>query len=159
MKVIEGKVCLKDSGAKVCIVMARFNHFINDSLVEGAIDGLTRVGELEKSDITLIKIPGAFEMPLTIQKIANSKKFDAIIAIGCVIKGSTAHFEYVAGPVSSALSNVALSSDTPVIFGVLTTENMEQAIDRAGVKVGNKGYEAAITALEMISINKSIDKL
>ncbi|XKM13010.1 6,7-dimethyl-8-ribityllumazine synthase [Orbaceae bacterium ac157xtp] len=154
MQIIEGKVAAPK--AKVAIVVARFNHFINDSLVQGAVDALTRIGQVEDKNITVIKVPGAFEIPLTVKAAAESKKFDAIVALGTVIRGSTAHFDYVAGEASSGLLSASVEYGLPVGFGILTTENIEQAIERAGTKAGNKGAEAALTALEMLNTLKSI---
>lgn len=154
MNVIEGVVATPN--ARIAIAIARFNHFINDSLLEGAIDALKRIGQVKDDNITVIWVPGAFELPLATRALANSKKFDAVVALGTVIRGGTAHFEYVAGECSSGLSNVALSSELPVAFGVLTTESIEQAIERAGTKAGNKGAEAALAALEMINVLKAI---
>ena len=150
MKVLEGQ--LSAPNAKIAVVVARFNHFINDSLVDGAVDALKRVGQVKEENITLVKVPGAYELPLAVRRLADTKKFDAIVALGTVIRGGTAHFEYVAGEASSGLGNVALTSDIPVAFGVLTTENIEQAIERAGTKAGNKGAEAALVALEMVNL-------
>lgn len=150
MKVLEGVLVAPQ--AKIAVVVARFNHFINDSLVDGAVDALKRVGQVQDENITLVKVPGAYELPLAVRRLAESKKFDAIVALGTVIRGGTAHFEYVAGEASSGLGNVAINSDIPVAFGVLTTENIEQAIERAGTKAGNKGAEAALVALEMINL-------
>ncbi len=154
MKILEGK--LTAPTAKIAVVVARFNHFINDSLVEGAVDALKRVGEVKDENITLVKVPGAYELPLAVRRLAETKKFDAIVALGTVIRGGTAHFEYVAGEASSGLGNVSLNSDIPVAFGVLTTENIEQAIERAGTKAGNKGAEAAMVALEMVNLLNQI---
>lgn len=150
MKILEGQ--LSTPNAKIAVVVARFNHFINDSLVDGAVDALKRVGQVKEENITLVKVPGAYELPLAVRRLADTKKFDAIVALGTVIRGGTAHFEYVAGEASSGLGNVALNSDIPVAFGVLTTENIEQAIERAGTKAGNKGAEAALVALEMVNL-------
>lgn len=150
MQVLEG--VLAAPNARVAVVVARFNHFINDSLVDGAIDALKRVGQVKDENITLVKVPGAYELPLAVRRLAESKKFDAIVALGTVIRGGTAHFEYVAGEASSGIGNVAMNCDIPVAFGVLTTENIEQAIERAGTKAGNKGAEAALVALEMINL-------
>lgn len=150
MKILEGQ--LSAPNAKIAVVVARFNHFINDSLVDGAVDALKRVGQVKEENITLVKVPGAYELPLAVRRLADTKKFDAIVALGTVIRGGTAHFEYVAGEASSGLGNVALNSDIPVAFGVLTTENIEQAIERAGTKAGNKGAEAALVALEMVNL-------
>ncbi|WP_410016209.1 6,7-dimethyl-8-ribityllumazine synthase [Sodalis sp. RH24] len=154
MNVIEGVVATPD--ARIAIAIARFNHFINDSLLEGAIDALKRIGQVKDDNITVVWVPGAYELPLATRALANSKKFDAVVALGTVIRGGTAHFEYVAGECSSGLSDVAISSGLPVAFGVLTTESIEQAIERAGTKAGNKGAEAALTALEMINVLKAI---
>jgi len=150
MQVLEGQLVAPN--AKIAVVVARFNQFINDSLVDGAVDALKRVGQVKDENITLVKVPGAYELPLAVRRLAETKKFDAIIALGAVIRGGTAHFEYVAGEASSGLGHVALDSDIPVAFGVLTTENIEQAIERAGTKAGNKGAEAALVALEMVNL-------
>lgn len=154
MNVIEGVVATPD--ARIAIAIARFNHFINDSLLDGAIDALKRIGQVKDANITVVWVPGAYELPLATRALANSKKFDAVVALGTVIRGGTAHFEYVAGECSSGLSSVAMGSELPVAFGVLTTESIEQAIERAGTKAGNKGAEAALTALEMINVLKAI---
>ena len=154
MKVIEGVVATPN--ARVVIAIARFNNFINDSLLEGAIDALKRIGQVADDNITVVWVPGAYELPLTAKVLANTGKYDAIIALGTVIRGGTAHFEYVAGEASSGVGSVALSSEIPVTFGVLTTESIEQAIERAGTKAGNKGAEAALTALEMINVIKAV---
>ncbi|WP_392551902.1 6,7-dimethyl-8-ribityllumazine synthase [Orbus wheelerorum] len=154
MQTIEGQVAAPK--AKVAIIVARFNHFINDSLVEGAIDALKRVGQVDDKNITVIKVPGAYEIPLAAKVAAQSKKYDAIVALGTVIRGSTAHFDYVAGESSSGLLSVSLEHSIPVGFGILTTENIEQAIERAGTKAGNKGAEAALTVLEMLNTLKTI---
>ena len=150
MKVIEAAVATPE--ANVAIVIARFNNFINDSLLHGAIDALKRIGQVKDENITLVRVPGAYELPLAARRLADSKKFDAIVALGTVIRGGTAHFEYVAGEASSGLGQVAMQADIPVAFGVLTTENIEQAIERAGTKAGNKGAEAALVALEMVNL-------
>lgn len=143
------------SNCKVAIVVGRFNGFIVDSLLSGAIDTLTRAG-MNASDITVSHVPGAFEMPLVIQKYADKGEFDAIIGLGAVIRGSTPHFDFVAGENAKALSSLALKYDIPVINGVLTTDTIEQSIERAGTKAGNKGAEAAMTAMEMISLLRKI---
>ncbi len=150
MKVLEGSLVAPN--AKIAVVVASFNSFINESLVEGAVDALKRVGQVKEENITLVRVPGAYELPLAARRLADSKKFDAIVALGTVIRGGTAHFEYVAGEASSGLGQVAMQADIPVAFGVLTTENIEQAIERAGTKAGNKGAEAALVALEMINL-------
>ncbi|MWN32576.1 6,7-dimethyl-8-ribityllumazine synthase [Gilliamella sp. Pra-s60] len=154
MQTIEGKVAAPK--AKIAIVVARFNHFINDSLVSGAIDALTRIGQVDDKNITVIWVPGAYEIPLAAKVAAQSKKHDAIVALGTVIRGSTAHFDFVAGESSSGLLSASLDNTIPVGFGILTTESIEQAIERAGTKAGNKGAEAALTALEMLNIIKAI---
>lgn len=151
---IEGNI--PSPNIKIAIIVARFNHFINDSLVDGAIDALIRFGKVDKNNITLVKVPGAYEIPLAVQSVAQTKKYDAIIALGTVIRGGTAHFEYVAGPASSGLLNTSLQYGLPVAFGVLTTESIEQAIERAGTKAGNKGAEAALAALEMYNLLQQI---
>ncbi|MGX8941543.1 6,7-dimethyl-8-ribityllumazine synthase [Symbiopectobacterium sp. Eva_TO] len=153
MNVIEGVVATPD--ARVAIAIARFNNFINDSLLEGAIDALKRIGQVKDENITVVWVPGAYELPMTARALAKNG-YDAVVALGTVIRGGTAHFEYVAGECSSGLAHVAMNSDIPVTFGVLTTESIEQAIERAGTKAGNKGAEAALTALEMINVLKNI---
>ncbi|AKP34544.1 MULTISPECIES: 6,7-dimethyl-8-ribityllumazine synthase [Yersinia] len=154
MNVIEGVVATPN--ARVAIAIARFNNFINNSLLEGAIDALKRVGQVSDDNITVVWVPGAYELPLVANVLAKTNRYDAVIGLGTVIRGGTAHFEYVAGEASSGLANVAMNSDIPVAFGVLTTESIEQAIERAGTKAGNKGAEAALTALEMINVIKAI---
>ena len=143
-------------GIKLAIVVSRFNEYIVDSLLKGALDALQRVGGVAKSDITVIEVPGAFEIPLAVQKLARSKKYEAILALGCVIRGATPHFDYVAGECSHGLSRVALDEGVPIGFGVLTTDTIEQAIERAGTKAGNKGADCAMTVLEMINLLKKI---
>lgn len=154
MKVIEGVVATPN--ARVAIAIARFNNFINDSLLQGAIDALKRIGQVADDNITVVWVPGAYELPLTARVLANTGEYDAVIALGTVIRGGTAHFEYVAGEASSGLGQVSMNTEIPVAFGVLTTESIEQAIERAGTKAGNKGAEAALTALEMINVIKAI---
>ena len=154
INVIEGKVVAKP-GMKVGIVASRFNSFIVSKLLEGAVDGLVRHG-VEESNITACWVPGAFEIPVIARKMAESDKYDAVIALGAVIRGSTTHYDYVCAEVSKGIAQVSLSSGIPVLFGVLTTENIEQAIERAGTKAGNKGYDCAMSALEMISLMKKI---
>ena len=153
IKTVEGE--LQYSEGSFVIVSARFNSFIVDSLEGGAIDALKRHGVAE-SNITIVKVPGAYEMPLAIQALAQTGKFDAIIGLGAVIRGSTPHFDFVAGEASKGMANVALDNHIPVINGVLTTNTIEQAIERAGTKAGNKGAEAAISALEMVNLLKKI---
>lgn len=143
-------------GAKFCIVASRFNSFIVDQLEAGAIDALVRHGST-RTDITLVKAPGAFELPMVVQRVAASKKYAAIIAIGAVIRGGTPHFEYVAGECVKGLAQVALQYDVPVSFGVLTVDTIEQAIERAGTKAGNKGAEAALSAIEMVNLFANLE--
>ncbi len=144
------------ANAKIAIVVGRFNGFIVDSLLSGAIDTLHRAG-IEREDIHVSQVPGAFEMPLVVQKYAEKGDYDAIIGLGAVIRGSTPHFDYVAGENAKALASLSLKFGLPVINGVLTTDSIEQAIERAGTKAGNKGAEAAMTALEMISLLRKLD--
>ena len=138
MNVIEGVVATPN--ARVAIAIARFNNFINDSLLDGAIDALKRIGQVSDDNITVVWVPGAYELPLVANVLAKTNRYDAVIALGTVIRGGTAHFEYVAGEASSGLSSVAMNSDIPVAFGVLTTESIEQAIERAGTKACNQSY-------------------
>jgi len=142
-------------GMKFAVVAGRFNDFITKSLIGGAVDALVR-HEVAESDIEVFKVPGAFEIPLMSKKIADTGKFDAVITLGAVIRGSTPHFDYVSAEVSKGVAKVALDSGTPVIFGVLTTDTIEQAVERAGTKHGNKGAEAAMSALEMVSVLKMV---
>ncbi len=154
-QVIEGN--LSGQGRKVCIVASRFNSFIVDQLETGAIDALVRHGT-DRASIAVVKAPGAYELPLVVQRVAAGKKYDAIIAIGAVIRGGTPHFEYVAGECVKGISSVALKYDIPVSFGVLTVDTIEQAIERAGTKAGNKGAEAALSAIEMMSLLENLAK-
>ncbi|GHF81013.1 6,7-dimethyl-8-ribityllumazine synthase [Thalassotalea marina] len=154
MNVIEGGFVA--TGKKFAIVVSRFNHFIVDSLLEGAIDTLKRHGNVAEQDITVIKVPGAYELPLVAKKAAAKGEFDAIIAIGAVIRGGTPHFDFVAGECNKGLAQVALEAEVPVSFGVITTDSIEQAIERAGTKAGNKGGEAALGALEMVNVLSQI---
>ena len=153
MKVLEGKLIPKE--IKVAIVAARFNEFITSKLVGGAVDGLKR-HDVKDDNITLAWVPGAFEIPLIASKLANSGKYDAIICVGAVIRGSTSHYDYVCSEVSKGIAQVSLNSGIPVMFGVLTTDNIEQAIERAGTKAGNKGYDCAMGAIEMINLVNEI---
>lgn len=153
MKTYEGK--LISEGLKFAIVVGRFNEFIGSKLLSGAIDGLKRHGTKEE-DIEIIWVPGAFEIPLVAKKLAKTNKYDVVICLGAVIRGSTPHFEYVSSEVSKGIANTSLDTEIPIIFGVLTTDNIEQAIERAGTKSGNKGYDAAITAIEMANLLKEI---
>lgn len=149
MKVING--VLKSDGEKFAIVVSRFNEFITNKLISGAVDTLTRHGAAE-DDITTVWVPGAFEIPAVAKKLAESEKYDAIVCLGCVIRGATPHFDYVSAEVSKGVAAVGLSSKVPVTFGVLTTDSIEQAIERAGTKAGNKGADAALTAIEMVNL-------
>lgn len=152
MKVLEGK--LTAEGLRVGIVAARFNEFITNKLVSGAIDALTRHGASEEN-LTMAWVPGAFEIPLVAQKMAGSGKFDAVICLGAVIRGSTPHFDYVSNEVTKGVAHVGLQTGVPTVFGVLTTDTIEQAIERAGTKAGNKGFDAAMTAIEMSNLLKN----
>ena len=155
MKTVEGKVVAE--GLKIGIVGARFNEFIVSKLISGARDGLVRHG-VNDDDITLAWVPGAFEIPLVAKKMALSGKYDAVICLGAVIRGATSHYDYVCAEVSKGIANVSLNSDIPVMFGVITTENIEQAIERAGTKAGNKGYDCALGAIEMVNLIRNIEK-
>jgi 6,7-dimethyl-8-ribityllumazine synthase len=152
-KTIQGNVTAQ--GLKFGIVAARFNDFITGRLVEGALDGLQRHGAAE-GDIEIVKVPGAYEIPLAAKMLAQSKKYNAIICLGAVIRGATPHFEYVSAEVSKGIASVSLDSNVPVIFGVLTTDTIEQAIERAGTKSGNKGWDAALSAIEMANLMRQI---
>ncbi len=154
MNVIEGALVAPD--AKVTLVVSRFNSFLVESLVEGALDTLNRVGQVKEENITIVRVPGAYELPVAAQRIAKKGETDAIIALGAVIRGGTPHFDFVAGESNKGLAQVALQYDIPVAFGVLTTDSIEQAIERAGTKAGNKGGEAALGALEMINVLDAI---
>lgn len=153
MKVLEGNLIAK--GIKVGIVVGRFNEFIGIKLLSGALDTLRRHGA-DEADVSVAWVPGAFEIPLTAKKMAKSGKYDAVICLGAVIRGATAHFEYVSAEVSKGIAAVGLDSEIPVIFGVLTVDSIEQAIERAGTKAGNKGSEAAASAIEMVNLLKEI---
>jgi 6,7-dimethyl-8-ribityllumazine synthase len=152
-KIVEGKIVAK--GMKFGIVASRFNDFISSRLIEGAIDTLIRAGADEK-DIQVYKVPGAFELPLTAKKLAKSARFDAVICLGAVIRGATPHFEYISAEVSKGIASVGLEAEIPVVYGVLTTDTIEQAIERAGTKSGNKGADAAMSAIEMVDLFKKI---
>ena len=154
IKTYEGQFSAQ--GGKFCLVSSRFNSFIVEQLENGAIDALVRHGA-NKDDLNLVKVPGAFELPIVVQRIAASKKYDAIIALGAVIRGGTPHFDYVAGECVKGLAQVSLQYDIPVSFGVLTVDSIEQAIERAGTKAGNKGAEAALSAIEMFSLFKNLE--
>lgn len=153
MKVYEGKLVSKD--IKVGIIAARFNEFIVSKLLGGALDGLKR-HEVKEENIDIAWVPGAFEIPLIAQKMANSGKYDAIICLGTVIRGATSHYDLVCSEVTKGIAQVSLNSGIPVIFGINTTETIEQAIERAGTKAGNKGYDAAMAAIEMVNLIEEI---
>ena len=155
MNTLEGMLVAKD-GMKVGIVVSRFNEFITNKLLGGAVDGLVRHGVAE-NNITTAWVPGAFEIPLVASKMAKSGKYDAVICLGAVIRGSTSHYDYVCNEVSKGIATVSLESGVPVLFGVLTTENIEQAIERAGTKAGNKGYDCATSAIEMVNLIRDMD--
>jgi len=152
-KTMEGRISAE--GYRFGLVVSRFNDFISSKLVEGAVDALKRHGATEEQ-LLLVKVPGAFEIPLAAKKLAESGKVDAVICLGAVIRGSTPHFEYVAAEVSKGIAVVALDTKVPVAFGVLTTDNLEQAIERAGTKSGNKGWDAALAAMEMVNLFKQL---
>jgi 6,7-dimethyl-8-ribityllumazine synthase len=156
-RTVEGNVVVP-KGAKFAIVASRFNHFIVDHLVGGAVDALVRHGG-DEANVTIVRVPGAWEIPLAVQRLAQggkTKKLDGIIAVAAVIRGSTPHFDYVAGEVAKGTASVSLATGIPVAFGVLTTDTIEQAIERAGTKAGNKGWDAAISAIEMVSLDRAL---
>ncbi|MCH2455307.1 MAG: 6,7-dimethyl-8-ribityllumazine synthase [Idiomarina sp.] len=154
MQVIEGGI--NAAGKKFAIIVSRFNHFVVESLLDGAVQTLKHYGEVADEDITVVRVPGAYETPVTAKRLAQSGKYDAIIAVGAVIRGGTPHFEFVAGECNSGLGRVATEFGLPVAFGVITTDSLEQAIERSGSKAGNKGSEAALSALEMVNV---LDKI
>ncbi|HEX7535227.1 MAG TPA: 6,7-dimethyl-8-ribityllumazine synthase [Syntrophales bacterium] len=152
-RIIEGKLVAK--GMKFGIVASRFNDFICGRLIDGAVDALTRAGADEK-DIVIYKVPGAFELPAMAKKLAMGAKFDAVICLGAVIRGATPHFEYISAEVTKGIASVGLETEVPVAFGVLTTDTIEQAIERAGAKAGNKGWDAAMSAIEMVDLFRKL---
>ncbi|WP_434797965.1 6,7-dimethyl-8-ribityllumazine synthase [Terrisporobacter vanillatitrophus] len=154
MKLYEGKLISKD--IKIGIVAARFNEFITSKLLGGAVDALKR-HDVDEDNIEVAWVPGAFEIPLIASKMAKSNKYDAIICLGAVIRGNTTHYDYVCSEVSKGIAHVSLNSDIPVMFGVITTENIEQAIERAGTKAGNKGFDCAVGAIEMVNLIREIE--
>ncbi|MFD6441865.1 6,7-dimethyl-8-ribityllumazine synthase [Peribacillus sp. NPDC060186] len=154
-KIIEAQ--LIGSGLKVGIVVGRFNEFITSKLLGGALDGLKRHG-VDVNDVDIAWVPGAFELPLIAKKLVNTGKYDAVIGLGTVIRGATSHYDYVCNEAAKGMAAVSLDTGVPVIFGLLTTENIEQAIERAGTKSGNKGYEAAVSAIEMANLGKLIEQ-
>jgi 6,7-dimethyl-8-ribityllumazine synthase len=153
MKIIEGNLIGK--GLKIGIILSRFNNFITNRLLEGCIDALKR-HSVEESDIDVYKVYGSFEIPAVARKVVNLKKYDAVICLGAIIRGETPHFDYVAAETSKGIAQVSLDSDIPVIFGIITADTVEQAIDRAGLKDGNKGADAAVAAIEMANLYKSM---
>jgi 6,7-dimethyl-8-ribityllumazine synthase len=156
MNIIEGNI--RATGKKFALVVSRFNSFVVESLVDGALDALERYGEVNEQDITLVRVPGAYELPIVAKKLAEQNKYDAIIALGAVIRGGTPHFEFVAGECNKGLAQVSLEYGIPVSFGVITTDSIEQAIERSGTKAGNKGAEAAVSALEMVNVLANIEE-
>ncbi|MBK4775858.1 6,7-dimethyl-8-ribityllumazine synthase [Candidatus Pantoea edessiphila] len=154
MKIIEAAVSAPE--AKIGVVISRFNKFINLNLLDGAISSLKRIGQVNHDNITVIWVPGAFELPLATETLIKTNKYDAIIALGTVIRGHTSHCEYIANEASAGIARISINNNIPIAFGLLTTENIEQAIERSGTKLGNKGSEAAITVLEMINVLKAI---
>ncbi len=154
LKTYEGQLLVQ--GARFCLVSSRFNSFIVESLTSGAIDALVRHGA-KPEDIHVVKVPGAYELPLAVQKAAATGRYDAIVALGAVIRGATPHFDYVAGECVKGISTISLKHEMPVAFGVLTVDTIEQAIERAGTKAGNKGAEAALSALEMVNLLRELD--
>jgi 6,7-dimethyl-8-ribityllumazine synthase len=154
IKTVQGN--FQNASARYGIAVARFNSFIVDKLLDGALEALQKHGVLDR-DITIVRVPGAYELPVAVKKMAASDNYDAIIALGAVIRGGTPHFEYVAGECVKGLSHVSMDSGLPIAFGVLTVDTIEQAIERAGTKAGNKGEEAALTAMEMVSLLRQLD--
>lgn len=152
--VIEGN--LDAQGFRFAIVVGRFNNFISERLLEGALDALRRHGANDK-DLTIARVPGAFEIPITVKKLVETGKFDAVIALGAIIRGSTPHFDYVAAEASKGIAHCSMDTGIPIAFGILTTDTIEQAIERAGTKAGNKGFEAATSTIEMVNLFKEID--
>ncbi len=153
-RTIEGTL-VAPAGAKFAIVASRFNAFIVDHLVSGAVDALVRHG-VARENITIAKVPGAWEIPFAAARLASSKKVDAVIALGAVIRGATPHFDYVAGEAAKGVAQASMSSGVPIAFGVLTTDTIEQAVERAGTKAGNKGWDAATTAIEMVALGRAL---
>jgi len=153
-RTLEGQLVVP-AGARFALVASRFNHFIVDRLVDGAVDAVVRHGG-DPASITIVRVPGAWEIPVAAARLARSKKFDAVVALVAVIRGSTPHFDYVAGEVSKGVAAAAIDTGVPIAFGVLTTDSIEQAIERAGTKAGNKGWEAALSAIEMVSLGAAL---
>lgn len=155
MKTYEGKLTVKNK--KFFIIISRFNEFISKKLLDGALDALIRHGATE-SDIEMAWVPGAFEVPYLAKKVAETKRYDAIICLGTVIRGNTPHFNYVAAEAAKGIAQTALATNVPIIFGILTTDSIEQAVERAGTKSGNKGFDAAVSAIEMVNLYGAIEK-
>ncbi len=153
-KIHQGMLTAK--GFRFAIISARWNDFLTSKLVEGALDALERLGA-DESDVEIFKVPGSFELPLTARKVAGGGKFDAVICVGAVIRGETPHFDYVAGEAAKGTAQAAMQTGVPVLFGVVTTDTLEQAINRSGVKSGNKGFEAAMSAVELVNLYRAID--
>ncbi len=153
--IMEGQ--LLGEGRKFALIVSRFNDFISDRLMGGALDALLRSG-VKDEDIDIVKVPGSFEIPLVAKKMVNKKKYDAVICLGAVIRGATPHFEYVSAEVSKGIATVSIESEVPVIFGIITTDTIEQAIERAGTKAGNKGWSSAMSALEMANLVEVVEK-
>ncbi|HXX66516.1 MAG TPA: 6,7-dimethyl-8-ribityllumazine synthase [Polyangiaceae bacterium] len=156
VRLIEGNLVVP-KGARFAVVASRFNRFIVDHLVEGALDALARHGSTTEG-VFLVRVPGAWELPMVTKRLAGSGKFDAVIALGAVVRGGTPHFDYVAGETSKGLASAAHESKVPVVFGVLTTDTIEQAVERAGTKQGNKGWDAAVSAIEMVALSRALDE-
>lgn len=156
VKKIEGSFTAK--GLRIGIVVSRFNHFIGDRLLEGALDALRRNGAVEE-DCTVVLVPGSFEIPLAARKLARNGRYDAIICLGCVIRGATPHYAYIAAEMTKGIAMTSLETETPIAFGVVITDTLEQAIERAGTKVGNKGFDAAMSAIEMANLLKEMAKV
>ncbi len=156
VRTIEGS--LSGRGRRFAIVVSRFNEFISTQLLHGALDGLLR-HEVDPAAIDVVWVPGAFEIPITAKRLARTNRYHAVICLGAVIRGATPHFEYVAGEVAKGIANTALETGVPIVFGVLTTETIEQAVERAGTKLGNKGFEAAMTAIEMANLFAELERL
>ncbi|MGD0679493.1 MAG: 6,7-dimethyl-8-ribityllumazine synthase [Polyangiaceae bacterium] len=154
-RIIEGSLVV-GKGARFAIVASRFNHFVVDRLLEGALDALRRHGT-QDANIVVVRVPGAWELPIIARRLSTADKFDSIIALGAVIRGSTPHFDYVAGEAAKGLAGAAHANPIPIVFGVLTTDTIEQAIERAGTKQGNKGWDAALSAIEMVSLARALD--
>jgi 6,7-dimethyl-8-ribityllumazine synthase len=157
VRIVEGHLVVPE-GAKIAIVASRFNHFIVDRLVEGALDAIARHGG-ERAQVTLLRVPGSWEIPPVVARLARSGAVHAIVALGAVIRGSTPHFDYVAAEVTKGMAHVQLDTGVPVTFGVLTTDSIEQAVERAGTKAGNKGWEAAVSAIEMLSLGDAMKRV